>query len=432
MFGPPRLMVIAAKALQQKLVDELAAVESGTASSPLPDDAAAASDPAADARAARDGRPTIDVVVAHPDGDTGLPDSSSAADAHVAAAGAAAKVAALEAQQQQQDSDDVDDTSQIPSPVGELLSPFAARSHKKWTASSLSDRSGSTASVDMIGFDALTAAAAPAPAVPAAAGPAVSLISDTTTDAASVAAGPDAALSFTSAQIAAAAAVGGAAGALDTPQHEFSFAPIAQGHQGPAALHEHQHQQQFSSNASDAGVSTSTVPGSASAVAGTPAGSVVSSSVMWPESSTTGASKAGGSTRWLAAAAPTLQFFSNSSSNQLAAGTQSADGSATAADAYSNGAVAYPAATGAGSLSSPGAAVPSSAVDSGKPDNRSRAAAAGGGRHRRAQSTAAVLDADKRGSVVVQRQGSGKTHSRRATADWLRPMDSLRRAASRR
>uniref|UniRef100_A0A383W9G5 RING-type domain-containing protein n=1 Tax=Tetradesmus obliquus TaxID=3088 RepID=A0A383W9G5_TETOB len=585
MYGPARLMVIAAKALQQKLVNELAAVAAAAA-------AAAEGGPATTAPAAAIGdKPSaaaggaaasVMVVAA---GGSGSCSGSGAVDQAVAAVGRQQQQQQL-SERQVQEARDAAANSAMPAAgtadaagaaaprgstqVPEVLSPFAARSHKLWTSSTPSDAaslaSATPATATPAGSNAAAALSYPSlqAAVIAAVGrsrfgaaAAADAADDTATLTAAAAAAAD-----DDASIDSAFAVQGAPAGPECEQQEPSFvsaallqkpeealspsatapaalltAPAQQQQQqqqgvgedssfvgfaqlqtaaGAAAatptaaaaaadssvssgvsspfgksLQQQQQQQQLvSSGASDAGlsaISSSTVPGSNSAVAGTPANSIIvseylaSGSVRGAGFSSSGKTAApaspGVSSASLPAAEQRAAFFASldgrpggarlsssisrerlaeesvlhwlpgSSSLPLAAHTAAAAGSGAGAG---GGQMNSDAVVGSGRSAAVGSAAGGSSAGASRLVQRALGSSSGGDkhRHRRAHSVAVLDSAADRERRLLGRQGSragGAAENRRATADsydqqqqqqqgrssWLKPMDSLRRVSSR-
>lgn len=572
MYGPARLMVIAAKALQQKLVSELDAVEKAAAAV-TPGAAAAAPDGPETLKA--DSSATSVLVLA-----TGLSPASASGsvecsqqqqqqeDARAAAAEAAAAVAAAAAPEAPAGAMEPAAAQVLPPTGRDLLSPFAARSHKHWSSTSTAvDLVSLASAITTPASSITTVSAVPHPTT---AGETISLISGTpehslvsavgapagaaaagevglanaTGDssgmepqaagqvdaesafaahaangvagaAAAFAAVPTAAEASLTSQTPSVQARGGlsssatapptflagtasyqgegssfsgfalaaqqqqeqqasgqvcaaAGGSTDSPALPWPSSPAGGtgstgGRAVQAAQQQQQQQQYYSSAASDASasaISSSTVPGSTSAVAGTPAGSIIMPesvassarggfsgnrvsvpgspapssgtadrySLQIPEHSGTGGTLGVPYSRSRKGDESVLQWLPGSSSLPLRA---AADGSSITNSSSRGGAAGATAAVGGAAAGSAGGVTAGGA-------NRHGNKALGGSaaerhrRHRRVQSTVdSVVEKEKR-------MGRQPSKSRRATAEgfdqgrsWLRSMDSFKRVSSR-
>jgi hypothetical protein len=300
MFGPARLMVIAAQSLQQKLVDELSAVEAATTGG---SDSKGQGTEAAVAGVAPAGLMPAAAAAAAPEGDTAeaierqadmMSKGVSAVEPSPAVIGApvggtAAAAAAAEV------------PSFDPHPPGPLVSPFAARSGKGFNSFSAGPSAATSASASAAGSaatpvpaaaagtDASAAANAATPAVIAAAAAAAVTVSPRDIGASEH--------SFTAADLCVLPNTAGAAGsegtsaaaaARDDKQsvNRTSFAGFTpQQHGGTVSTAataagssdaggwQQQQQQRDSASVSDAGLSSSTIAGSTVAVAGSAVGS---------------------------------------------------------------------------------------------------------------------------------------------------------------
>ncbi|KAF8060544.1 ankrd52 [Scenedesmus sp. PABB004] len=395
MFGPPRLMVLAAQALQQKLADELGAVEAAEpavgaaaaaaaelagAAASEPAAGAAASEPAAGAAAAE---PAAGAPAGAPAAHGAAAPAGEAAVAPAAAVGAAAAAAAG-----------------VAGPP--LASPFAASSRKRWTTSTVSVSSADVASLD----------------------------SGAARDAAAVAEG-EPSFSLGAPPPERPEAPGGGAGPASPGSSSFhGFAPAAPAEAGASVARlQRLHSGGAGSEASAAPSSTagasSTVPGSTSAVAGTPAGSVAG-----PPDGVAG--------RWgggrAAAALPRLGSFGSSSTQQTVpegapAGRQPGDEAVLLWLPASAGSLPLGAAPDG--VSTTGAHGGSTASG----DSRG----AGAPHHRRVQSVGAVGERSRfsrQGSRGAPRRATGEPLDRPdertpSGRSWRRSMQSFRRAPSK-
>lgn len=288
MFGPGRLMVIAAKALQQKLVDELAAVQAAV------EDAAAAGGSPGVIKALSGTVTATAAAAAAPEGDTEGGDVFPLAVSAPAVIGAPVSSNAAEAATAE---------GLLPAAAslpGAFVSPFAAKSTRGWTQSSFSAGASSEPA-------SAATSAAPAPAGPSAA----STPNGSLTPASGV--GAEARRSSSAAVAAVAAAAAAAAAAMpgvvpcgaSSTEHSFSgpdlqvypsapaavdavkhtndnhsfggFTPAQQPQAGSSdagGWQPQQQQQRDNASVSDAGLSSSTIHGSVSAVAGSAPGSI--------------------------------------------------------------------------------------------------------------------------------------------------------------
>lgn len=272
MFGPARLMVIAAKALQQKLVDELAAVQTAAEEA-----AAAAGGGSPGVIKALPGTVVTEAAAA-PEGDTEggdvfLPLTVSAPAVIGAPVGSSAAEAA---------------TAEAPAPApslpGAFVSPFAAKSTRGWTQSSFSAGASS-------GPASAATSAAPAPAGPSAASTPNGSLTPASTVGAEARGSSSAAVAAVAAAAAAAAAAmpGVVSCAATSTEHSFSGPDLQVYPSAPAAVDAVKHtndndsfggftpaqqQQRDNASVSDAGLSGSTIHGSVSAVAGSAPGSI--------------------------------------------------------------------------------------------------------------------------------------------------------------